>query len=701
LGALALAVVTLRDRIDSRAEAASSHAVATRLEQLGEQLGDTLLRFAHWDEAHQAAMQQDVAWLYDNIAINADRGTGFDMITLFGGPFRGPLTWETGGGFVAQRGPLGEGLRAALREGILQLPLARDSAFTGLIEVNGRLHLFAAALLRPADGVVASRLPRDQLAVIVGMRAVGRAEVRQIEAALALSDLQFGAEGQAGRTALTLTRFDGVPLGMLAWQNSRPGTEVIAMLWPIFVAVAVGIAVLSFLIAALARGNLLRLLEGQRAARAEALRDSLTDLPNRLALTKHIAELDECDEPASPAAAVLYMDLNGFKRVNDQLGHRSGDELLRQVADRMRRSCVGSVFLARVGGDEFAAVLAGVDGASMAQDLARRMIQTGAEPYHVDERRITVRLSVGLATRHGDDPDLGELVRRADLAMLRAKRSQRDEPCIYTPEIEAISARSGKIEQAMRQALASATEFRVLYQPIVCAATGRLLRAEALARWTSPRLGEVGPQTFIPLAEASGLIVPLGARIMDMVVADLATVPGLSVSVNISPQQLDCQSFLQDVCTSLAAHGISSARCELELTEAVLITDTDVTAHRLDALHEAGFSTALDDFGTGYSSLGYLRKLPFKTLKIDRSFLLSRARGQSTGAEALIAAMIRLGQALGQRVVCEGVETAEEATFLAALGCDMLQGYHFGRPMSLPDLVAAFPDLRQDRERAA
>ncbi len=223
-------------------------------------------------------------------------------------------------------------------------------------------------------------------------------------------------------------------------------------------------------------------------------------------------------------------------------------------------------------------------------------------------------------------------------------------------------------------------------------------------RWPAgprPKLGEIGPQTFIPLAEASGLIVPLGARILSLVAADMASQPGLSVSVNISAQQIESRGFLADLRATLGQHGIPSSRFELELTEAVLVSDTEITAHRLDALHEDGFTTALDDFGTGYSSLGYLRKLPFRTLKIDRSFLLARARGQSAGAEALIAAMIRLGQALGQRVVCEGVETAEEAAFLATLGCDMMQGYHFGRPMTLAELTRAYPMIADPRERAA
>jgi diguanylate cyclase (GGDEF)-like protein len=692
-GLLATAVLVLRDRIDRSAEVDARRYVELRLDDERASLGSVLLDYALWDPFFEATTRQDVAWIYDNVAVSADEGTIFDLLMLLDGPFQGALAWTEGGGFLPRRNPLPADLVTEIREQASGLPPGQSAVRTGLIEVEGQLAILGVVLVQPSDGPRARMQPRDSLALMVGMQIIGPDDMAAFEATLTLSDLRFGQTSDPTRTSLGLIGFDGAPLGQMTWVTAKPGTEVIEALLPVFTAACIGFAAIAILAGGLARGNVLRLMEGQRIARAQALRDSLTELPNRLAMTEHLQRIEE---RGTGAVAVIYLDLNGFKTVNDRLGHRAGDTVVITTAARLRDQCRDRAFVARVGGDEFVAIIDGEGARVRAHDLGQAILDRSQDAHRIDGQTVTVPASVGIASRDRPDIALTELVRQADLAMLRAKRDRAKSPLAYSPEIEAIAARSNKLEAAMKGALARRGEFRVVYQPIVCARDGRLIQAEALARWTSPVMGEIGPQTFIPLAEASGMIGELGMTILDIVVQDLARVPGLSVSLNVSPLQLQDPDFIQALLDRLALAGVAAGRVEVELTESVLVDRPEVAAYRLDALHEAGLSTAIDDFGTGFSSLGYLRRMPFRTLKIDRSFLkgavLQGAEPSRTPAE-LIAALVRLGHAMGHRTVCEGVETAEEAAMLAQLDCDLLQGYHFGRPMPLDDLLTAFPEL--------
>lgn len=689
LGALLAALALLRDRIDASAEVEATRYVETRLAQMQTAFEEQTLDYTNWDDAWSAATTLDLGWLYDNLVISTDDGSVFDAMVLFDGPVGRPLAWREGGGRLPRLELLPPGDIALIRAMLAARADMDQPRVAGLLEFAGQPALVAAAPLRPATPRMLAQAPPESWPTFLVLRFLDHEALAGIEAALTLSDLRHVAVPDAGQTAIGLHDIDGRPIGHLAWQTRRPGTEVIAALRPLLVAVGACLIVLTLLAALLARSNALRLIAAEVQARDLAQRDPLTGLPNRLAMNSRLAAMDA--GPPAPRA-VLYIDLNGFKRVNDMLGHAAGDGIVAEFGRRLGALIGPDEFVARVGGDEFVVLPAATPThADRAASLSRAIAADVAGSFQPDRRRIHISAAIGMA----EDPSGGlpmlELVRRADLAMLEAKRDRRGGMRTYSPEIEAIAERDAQTEQALRDAIETGEEFAVLYQPIVAAEDGRLVRAEALARWTSARLGPVGPDVFIALAEASGLIPALGRHLLTRIAADLAACPGLCVSVNVSPLQLRDSGFVADLTQCAQVHGIDPARVEVEITERVLIDDPDAAALRLDALIESGFSTAIDDFGTGFSSIRALRRLPFRTLKIDRSFVMDDAAlAENAG---MIDGIVRLGHAMGQTIVCEGVESAAQAAVLRRLGCDLMQGYHFGRPMPLADLRAAWPAL--------
>jgi diguanylate cyclase (GGDEF)-like protein len=419
---------------------------------------------------------------------------------------------------------------------------------------------------------------------------------------------------------------------------------------PVLLLAAAAFAGLGGAAAWLAHDHAGRLVREGARAHSLARTDPMTGLPNRLAFTEHLA----CIERAGlPHVAVLFTDLNGFKRINDTVGHAGGDAVVAGLATRLAPLAGPDTFLARLGGDEFVWVLASDGGvAARAGALTEAVRARVAEPFPVLGQLVRLSLSQGLALRDAPDVALDELVRRADLAMYRAKRDRSALAQPWSPDLDNQGGRDRDLERALRDALARPHEFTLHYQPIVDATTHAVRRAEALARWRSPVLGQVPPDRFIAAAEAVGLMGELGRLLLDRVAADLARAPGLLVGVNLSPLQLVDPAFAGDAAAILARHGVEPARIELELTESILIDSAETAAMRLDALSEMGFSLALDDFGTGFSSIGTLRRMPFDTLKIDRaSSCPTRAGGRRSSRpwRALAASSARSWSARGWR----------------------------------------------------
>ncbi|HJS86957.1 MAG TPA: bifunctional diguanylate cyclase/phosphodiesterase, partial [Acetobacteraceae bacterium] len=386
--------------------------------------------------------------------------------------------------------------------------------------------------------------------------------------------------------------------------------------------------------------------------------------------------------------AVLCLDLDRFKAVNDTLGHPIGDGLLRQVAERLQACVREGDTVARLGGDEFAIVLLNAGEPSQVDSLATRIIDVIGAVYEVDGHQISIGTSIGIALAPSDGSAAEELLKNADTALYGAKANGRGISCFYEAAMNAALQSRRALEMGLRQAIAR-QEFQLYYQPLVEARSRRVRGFEALIRWQHPERGMIVPDTFIPVAESSGLIGAIGRWVLRQACLDAATWPDeIKVAVNLSPLQFKDRNLLEDVRAALAASGLPAQRLELEITESVLIHDSSAVLAILRDLKALGVQIAMDDFGTGYSSLNYLRSFPFDKVKIDRSFI--KDLPHDPNAMAIVRAIVGLSTTLGMSVTAEGVETDEQALQLALEACTQLQGYLFSRPMPaarVPDLV--------------
>ena len=427
-----------------------------------------------------------------------------------------------------------------------------------------------------------------------------------------------------------------------------------------------------------------------------AFYDSLTDLPNRRLLEDHLAKALEWAKVSGTQVGLLFLDLDRFKRVNDTLGHMAGDQILREVGERLLSSVrigdsLGRVprtlgpkpSVSRFGGDEFAVVLTGLRDEKDAGRVAQRLLGRLRRPFRVQHQQVTLAGSIGIAISPVDGTDSASLFRKADMALHHAKERGRDNFQFFTASMNEAVMRGMEIERALGEAL---EQDRMLlhYQPLVRAESGEIVGAEALVRMREPGGELVPPAEFIPIAEESGLIVALGAWVLRSACSQLSSwhAEGWQsgrVSVNISSRQLRERSFLHVVRGALDQAGVDPRSLEIEVTESVLLEELGLRALR--ELQEMGISIAIDDFGTGFSSLSYLNRMPVSVLKIDRSFI----RGIEKGRAAIVAAIIAMAHELDFSVVAEGVETERELEFLREHGCDFLQGFLCGRPVPAGD----------------
>ncbi|MHB2211147.1 putative bifunctional diguanylate cyclase/phosphodiesterase [Methylobacterium sp. CM6257] len=421
--------------------------------------------------------------------------------------------------------------------------------------------------------------------------------------------------------------------------------------------------------------------------------DPLTGLPNRLLLRERLAEALARLARSGEACALLLIDLDRFKPVNDTLGHPIGDALLEKVADRLRSTVRPTDTVARIGGDEFVILQAGIRDAAGTQVLARRIVDLIGRTYMVEGHLLTIGASVGVALAPEDGVDADKLLKNADLALYRAKLDGRGTYRFFEPEMDARMQARRKLELDMRQALAR-REFQLHYQPQLQLESGKLIGCEALIRWRHPERGLVSPLDFIPLAEEIGLIVPIGEWVIRQACRDAMTWPApMSVAVNVSPAQFKSDRLVETIISALATSGLPAQRLEVEITEGVLLQENENTLQTLHRLRELGVRVSMDDFGTGYSSLSYLRSFPFDKIKIDRSFVKDLAT--KPDGEAIIRAIAGLGKSLGMTTVAEGVETPEQMQRIRLEGCTDVQGYLISKPVPIEDLVQVFASYPQ------
>jgi len=417
--------------------------------------------------------------------------------------------------------------------------------------------------------------------------------------------------------------------------------------------------------------------------------DNLTGLPNRLSLNEDLARALNNALETKSRCALLMIDLDRFKAVNDTLGHPVGDKLLAQVSARLKGLIERGMTCGRLGGDEFAVVLHNVASADAAEELAKRLITSISRPYVVDNHQLFVGASIGFAIGPQDGATVETLTRNADLALYKSKDKGGNVVAGYVASLHAQAEERRVMEQELRGALERG-EFELHYQPVVTAADGTLNGFEALIRWKNQKLGNVSPGRFIPLAEDARLISPIGEWVLRTACYEAMKWPSnLKVAINVSADQLTDPSFASVVVSALAQSGLSPQRLEIEVTESVFLRDGGGAAQLLDQLIGLGIRLSLDDFGTGYSSLGYLRKTQFSTIKVDRSFVVGAAKG-SIESIAIIRAVVALADSLGMSTTAEGAETELEVETLRSMGCSNIQGYYYGRPMPASDVLTLF-----------
>jgi diguanylate cyclase (GGDEF)-like protein len=420
-----------------------------------------------------------------------------------------------------------------------------------------------------------------------------------------------------------------------------------------------------------------------------ATRDPLTRMPNRRLFTERLEQaIDKADENGTKFA-ILFIDLDHFKNINDALGHMVGDMVLQSVGNRLEESLREGDTVAHLSGDEFPIILNGIKDRTEAEKKARDILKILAEPFIVEGKEIYTTGSIGIVLYPDSATTIGDLMRNVDTAAYNAKKQGRDVYQFYSEQLSAEVQRRLEIETGLRRALENG-ELSLNYQAKVDMGSRTITGAEALLRWTSPELGQVTPDEFIPVAEETGLIVSIGEWILDTACKEAAgwnklVADPVHVGVNLSSIQFLQGDLIKSVESALAHSGLPASLLDLELTESILVANPEETIETLDRLKTAGASVSIDDFGTGYSSLSYLTRFPLDNLKIDRAFVTNLPNEKD--AVAIVRAIISMAQNLDLKIIAEGVETENQITFLHALGCQTGQGYLFSKPVSAQDFV--------------
>lgn len=426
----------------------------------------------------------------------------------------------------------------------------------------------------------------------------------------------------------------------------------------------------------------------------QAQYDSLTCLPNRVLAMDRLAQAITVAKRDTGQVAVMFIDLDDFKKVNDSLGHGAGDALLVEAATRLLATTRAEDTVARQGGDEFLVILGNLHASSDTQMLATKIIGAFAPPFLVEQHELFVSPSIGIAVYPHDGDSPSTLLRNADLAMYEAKDFGRNTYRFFNQDVHDSSVRRLSMEQRLRNALTH-NELRLVYQPLVEVATRRIVGVEALLRWESPDFGLLAPDSFIHIAEQTGLIVDIGDWVLQTACCELRKwldihATPLQMAVNVSPRQFRDNRITETIRHCLELHGLPQGSLQIEVTEGLLIRNRSEVLEILLAIQTLGVRIAMDDFGTGYSSLSYLKRFPFHTLKIDREFI--RDLASDSDDRALVAAAIRMGKSLGLRLVAEGVESEEQLQILADLECDSIQGYLISKPVPAQDIIRSWLD---------
>jgi diguanylate cyclase (GGDEF)-like protein len=679
-------------------------ALELKLDQMTRQQAGTVV----WDQAYfkTAGNILDYTWLYNNIGQWLDDTYGFSKSLLVTRDWDTPFSydktlkrdWITAD-LMNQLGPAIAKTRARYIISFKKTPSGlfrydanqsgegKAIAETGVLAIGKDVYFYSAsAVTQEIHTITAVRRPP---AVLVSLDKLDPEALAKIAEISGLQNLQLirNPQGKSTFATIDLRSPKGDLIGYLQWRASRPGTEMLARVAPVLLILALAIIGLTIGVIDFTRQTTRKLAHSRAQAVYTASHDSLSGLPNREQFSLLLRDALKQPQSKTDGSAVVYIDLDRFKDINDTLGHAAGDEVIRAVASRLKAIMPETGVIARISGDEFAMLLTHCDSQAAIEGILKRIQDQLVRPIQIDNNELFIGLSMGAALSPRDGIDPGELLRKADIALYDAKGNGRGRWSFFDPSMQEHVQTKDKMARELRRAI-DEDALDVAYQPQCDSSANRVVAVEALARWHHPEMGSISPGSFIPLAEETGLINDLGLWVLRRACRDAHRWPDLVISVNASPTQFKHPKFVEEILEILKQHDVPPERLEIEVTESVFAGQAKSILTSLKRLKDLGVKVALDDFGSGYSSLSYLRKFPFDTLKIDRDFISDM--DQSPEAEAILTTIIQLGQALGMTIVGEGIETLQQIRFLSRNGCHRMQGYYISRPLpgdSLEDFL--------------
>ncbi|MBB5687525.1 putative bifunctional diguanylate cyclase/phosphodiesterase [Sphingobium boeckii] len=656
--------------------------VQTAVRNAAEMVVHDLRDYAMWDEAVLHLVQRfDSGWADDNLGPYLGNTRGYEYVIVVDGQDRPIYAYSKGRRDRSGADPrtlIGPAFAHSL-DAVRKMPASSDPIVSGFSRAGDTLYIYSVAAIVPLTSKV--QLPPGRPYAMIVATEVNAAFLAGMggESHGLGYRLLTGALPE-GWHQVPLHGAGGSRVGALAWAMQKPGTALRHDILPAFLIVGIVALLAAGMILGRARRAVDALQLSETRAQHLAYHDTLTGLCNRRAM---LDRLDACFGAGTPVT-LLYMDLDGFKETNDVYGHGAGDELLREAAARFPMIGGDGELLARVGGDEFAMLLIDRE-IGVVERLADTIIEAFRAPFVVGGYGVSLGISIGVAESRGGDNDTAEkVIYRSDAAMYAAKAAGKNCWRVYDPSLDTGRDTRKRMERDLRAAI-QRDEIGVVFQPIVSARDHQIVCVEALARWSHAEHGMIAPDIFIPIAEQSGLIIALGRSVLATSCSE-ALHWGVDVAVNLSPAQFWDRGLARTVRDVLDETGFPAHRLELEITESYLLRRPEAAREILEQLRAMGVRIALDDFGTGFASIGYLRRLSFDSIKIDKSFIAQAALRQK--AADMARAIVAIGDALDLPVTAEGVETAEQAMIMRRAGCARLQGWLFGRPMPGAEMTA-------------